>query len=287
MFEHPELCHLATAIEAAKGAIRLPPIEAQAADAPKLLSFAQQRLWFLDQFEGQASATYNMPMALRLSGALNVDALRHSLHWLLERHESLRYCFPAQDGQATVRILPMETFDGVFLNSTALTSKVLPIRDLRQLSPQSQQQEMQALATAHAVAPFDLAGGQLFKAELLLLDEHESVLLLNMHHIISDGWSMGVFMRDWQHAYAAFALGNEPSLPPLAIQYSDYAAWQRQWFQGEVLERQVAYWIRQLDGLPELLELPTDKPRPPQQSYRGGGILASLCRWRSARRWSP
>ena len=351
IFEHPELARLATAIDNARKTLVLPAIEAQAEGLPKVLSFAQQRLWFLNQFEGQGNATYNMPAALRLTGPLNVEALRHSLHWLLERHESLRSCFPAQEGQAAVHLLAMEalaalhvhdlrqlddfcaglppfakacpefaewgvqggfaaeTFmiaegnpnivelsrhsgmdrrnpdcrdannpyhpwslgsgdpcrnDGIFLKSTVLegTPPLTPLLQRGGL--------VQSLANAHAVAPFDLGQGPLFKADLLLLDDNQSVLLINMHHIVSDGWSLGVFMRDWQHAYAAFAAGSAPGLPPLAIQYSDYAAWQRQWFQGEVLENQVAYWARQLDGLPELLELPTDKPRPPQQSYRGG-----------------
>ena len=155
--------------------------------------------------------------------------------------------------------------------------------DLSALAPEHQPAEVQRLAHLHAMAPFDLASGPLFKAELLVLDGHESVLLLNMHHIVSDGWSLGVMLRDWQHAYAAFDQGGQPSLPPLPIHYSDYAAWQRQWLQGEVLESQVAYWAKQLDGLPELLELPTDKPRPPQQSYRGAHVTR-LCRWRSVKR---
>lgn len=255
MFEHPELSSLATAIEAAAGSIRLPAIEPQAADAPKVLSFAQQRLWFLNQFEDGNTATYNMPLALRLSGQLNVEALQQSLQWLVERHTGLQSYFPNLSGQAQLQIRAIEA---------------LRIQDLSRPASDQQTPEVHSLANAHAVAPFDLEQGPLFKADLLVLDEHQAVLLLNMHHIISDGWSMGVFMRDWQHAYTAFAEGDTPSLPELAIQYSDYAAWQRQWFQGEVLQQQIDYWTGQLKGLPELLELPTDKPRPPQQSYRGG-----------------
>ena len=254
MFDHPELSSLATAIEAAAGGIRLPAIEPQAADAPKVLSFAQQRLWFLNQFEDNSSATYNMPLALRLSGQLNVEALQQSLQWLVERHTGLRSYFPNLSGQAQLQVRAIEA---------------LKIHDLSQLASDEQEHEVQSLANAHAIAPFDLEQGPLFRADLLRLDDTEAVLLLNMHHIVSDGWSMGVFMRDWRHAYSAFAEGGEPSLPELAIQYSDYAAWQRQWFRGEVLHRQIDYWTAQLKGLPELLELPTDKPRPPQQSYQG------------------
>ena len=265
VFEHPQLARLAEAIDAASGTVPLPPIEARAADASKVLSFAQQRLWFLNQLEGHGSVTYNIPVALRLSGPLDAEALRHSLRWLLERHSSLRSCFPSQeDGQAQVRILPMEAINGV------------RVHDLSYLGPDAQHREVQAQADAHAVAPFDLGAGPLFKADLLQLNGSQSVLLLNMHHIVSDGWSMGVFMRDWQHAYTAFSTGEQPGLPPLAIQYSDYAYWQRQWLQGEALQQQTEYWAQKLMGLPELLELPTDKPRPPQQSHQGAHFTHSL-----------
>jgi amino acid adenylation domain-containing protein len=264
IFEHPQLSHLAKIIETATGSVRLPPIEVQANDSAKVLSFAQQRLWFLNQFEGNNSATYNMPEALQLSGQLDVEALQQSLHWMLERHASLRTCFPIQGGKAQVRILELEGIE------------VLKIHDLRELTPEWQSKEIQNRANRHAIEPFDLAQGPLFKADLLLLNEQQSVLLINMHHIISDGWSIGVFIRDWQHAYTAFAQGEQPSLPPLSIQYSDYAAWQRDWLQGDVLQQQVDYWHEQLKGAPELLELPTDKPRPHQQSYQGAYYAHSL-----------
>jgi amino acid adenylation domain-containing protein/thioester reductase-like protein len=264
VFDHPQLSSLAAAIDAAAGGIRLPAIEPQAADAAKVLSFAQQRLWFLNQFEGNNSATYNMPGALRLSGRLDVNALQQSLHWLIERHASLRCHFPNVSGQAQVQIRAIDA------------AEALQVHDLRSQPADVRKHEAQCMADNHAIAPFDLGQGPLFSADLLLVDETDAVLLLNMHHIISDGWSMGVFMRDWQHAYTAFAGGGEPNLTELAIQYSDYAAWQRQWFQGEVLQRQIDYWTGQLKGLPELLELPTDKPRPPQQSYRGAHFTRSL-----------
>jgi amino acid adenylation domain-containing protein len=257
VFEHPQLASLATAIEAATGTVRLPPIEVQPDDSPKMLSFAQQRLWFLNQFEENNSATYNMPAALQLSGRLDMAALQQSLLWLLERHASLRTYFPTKFGQASVQIQEIDQID------------VLQIHDLRHLSASDQNEEVQSRANRHAIEPFDLAQGPLFRASLLQLSELRSVLLLNMHHIISDGWSMGIFIRDFQHAYTAFIQGTQPSQSPLLIQYSDYAAWQRHWFIGSVLQQQVDYWHQQLAGCPELLELPTDKPRPPQQSYQG------------------
>jgi amino acid adenylation domain-containing protein len=261
VFEHPQLSELAAAIDAASGGIHLPAIAPQAADAPKVLSFAQQRLWFMDQFEGNNSATYNIPFALRLSGQLDVGTLQRSLQWLVDRHVGLRCHFPTLAGQAQLHIRAIEA---------------LQVQDLRPLPADDREREVLRLSNSHAVTPFDLGQGPLFKADLLRLDDTEAVLLLNMHHIVSDGWSMGVFMRDWQHAYAAFAGGDTPSLPELVIQYSDYAAWQRQWFQGEVLQRQIDYWTGQLKGMPELLELPTDKPRPAQQSYRGAHFAHSL-----------
>jgi amino acid adenylation domain-containing protein len=257
VFEAPKLSQLASQIEETTRDIQLPPISTQPASSKKVLSFAQQRLWFLNQFEDQSSATYNMPAALRLEGDLDLNALQQSLYWLIERHQTLRSTFPTLDGQAQVQIIPIEKID------------ILKIHDLTQLSTEAQQLEVQNRANHHAIEPYDLANGPLFRASLLLLSATDSVLLLNMHHIVSDGWSMGVLMKEWQHAYTAFAQGEQPSLPQLSIQYSDYAAWQREWLQGEILQQQVDYWREQLAGVPELLELPTDKPRPPQQSYQG------------------
>ena len=264
IFEHPQLSNLATAIEAAFGSICLPAIELQAADAPKVLSYAQQRLWFLNQLANNHSASYNEPYTLRLSGHLSIEALQQSLHWLVERHASLRSYFPTHDGQGQVKFHAIDSME------------VLRIHDLRQLAADVQQQEVQSLSHHHALTPFDLEQDALFKADLLRLDENQAVLLLNMHHIITDGWSIGVFMRDWQQTYSAFVQGKKPSLPPLKIQYSDYAAWQRQWLQGDILQRQVDYWTKQLAGIPELLELPTDKPRPPRQSYQGARYSRTL-----------
>ncbi|MCP4700169.1 MAG: AMP-binding protein, partial [Gammaproteobacteria bacterium] len=264
VFEHPQLSALAEAVDAAAGTVSLPRIKAQAEDSAQQLSFGQQRLWFLHQFEDSSNATYNMPAALQLSGELDTAALQQSLHWLQQRHAGLRSCFPTHGGKAEVRIRPLDNI------------RPLKIHDLRSLGDEEQRKEVQHQADSHAVAPFDLAEGPLFTADLLLLDEERSVLLLNMHHIISDGWSMSVFIRDWQQAYTAFARNAEPDPAPLLIQYSDYAAWQRDWLQGEVLQQQVDYWTGQLDSSPELLELPTDKPRPPQQSYRGAHYEQSL-----------
>ncbi|MCP4378608.1 MAG: amino acid adenylation domain-containing protein, partial [bacterium] len=264
VFEHPRLSRLATQIDAAAREVSVPPISPQPAASKPVLSYAQQRLWFLHQFEASDSATYNMPTALRLQGDLDVAAFQSSLSWVLQRHDSLRTIFPTQQGHASVQIVDLEDLD------------VVVIHDVTNLSSTAQAVEVQHRANRHAVAPFDLAWGPLFKVELLLLDPQQSVVLLNLHHIISDDWSEGIFIRDWQHAYTAFARGEQPSLPSLAIQYSDYAAWQREWLQGDLLQHHVAYWRGQLTGAPELLELPTDNPRPPQQSYQGAQYARHL-----------
>ncbi|MBW4592863.1 MAG: amino acid adenylation domain-containing protein [Brasilonema angustatum HA4187-MV1] len=258
VFEQSVLSELATVIDKAAFGFTLPPITPQPENEAKTLSFAQSRLWFLAQLEGKGtSATYNMSAALQLDGNLCIKALRASFEYLLERHAILRTYFPALEGEAQVVVKNLEDIE------------VLEIVDLRE-APQPQEEIVQRLVDTHAQEPFDLNTGPLFKAKLLQLSEQKNVLLLNMHHIISDGWSMGVFKREWEQAYAAFAAGNTPHLSPLPIQYSDYAAWQRSWLQGEVLERQENYWKQQLGDAPRLLDLPTDHPRPAQQSYQGG-----------------
>ncbi|WP_341528317.1 amino acid adenylation domain-containing protein [Nostoc sp. UHCC 0302] len=243
----------------------LPTITPQPENAPKTLSFSQSRLWFLAQLEGTGtSATYNMSTALQLDGNLNIEALRASFDYLLDRHAILRTYFPALEGEAQVVVKNPEDIE------------VLAITDLRELAPQTQAETVQRLSDTHAQEPFDLNTGPLFKAKLLQLGEQKNVLLINMHHIISDGWSMGVFKREWEQAYSAFAAGETPNLSPLPIQYSDYAAWQRNWLQGEILESQENYWKQQLGDAPRLLDLPTDHPRPAQQSYQGGREEYSL-----------
>ncbi|ODG96163.1 non-ribosomal peptide synthetase [Nostoc sp. KVJ20] len=259
VFEQSVLSDLATEIDKAASVIALPPITPQPENAPKNLSFAQSRLWFLAQLEDTGtSATYNMSTALELEGKLNIEALRASFDYLLDRHAILRTYFPALEGEAQVAVQNLDDIE------------VLAITDLQSLNPQTQAETVQRLSDNHAQEPFDLNTGPLFKAKLLQLGEQKNVLLINMHHIISDGWSMGVFKREWEQTYAAFAAGNAPNLSPLPIQYSDYAAWQRNWLQGEILENQENYWKQQLGDAPRLLDLPTDHPRPAQQSYQGG-----------------
>ncbi|MBC1194194.1 amino acid adenylation domain-containing protein [Microcystis aeruginosa BLCCF158] len=259
IFEQSILAELATAIEQENKAISLPPLTPQPPQEPKVLSFAQSRLWFMAQLEGDGtSLTYNMPTALQLEGKLNLAALRNSFEYLLSRHTILRTSFPLQSGEPQILV------------HNAKDINVLEILDLQELDSQSQTQTVQELIDSDAQYAFDLSKGPLFKAKLLQLNPEKNVLLLNMHHIISDGWSMGVFKNEWEKAYDAFNAGNTPNLAPLPIQYSDYAVWQRHWLIGEVLENQENYWKKQLKDAPKLLDLPTDYPRPAKPSYQGG-----------------
>ncbi|CAD5973895.1 amino acid adenylation domain-containing protein [Planktothrix agardhii] len=232
-------------------------------NALKQLSFAQQRLWFLGKME-PSNASYNMSMGLQLEGKLDVNALSESLAYVINRHESLRMYFPTMEGQPQIRIKKIENFN------------VLSIQDLSNLDQLTQSVTVETLINNNVQEPFNLNTGPLFKAKLLQLKDNQFILLLNMHHISSDGWSMGIFIRELRHAYLAFSQGQKPSLEPLPIQYSDFATWQRNWLQGEVLETQINYWKKQLKDAPQRLELPADHPRPPIQSYRGSHYSQTL-----------
>lgn len=262
LFESPTIAGLAVCIESAlrsQQRLQIPDLKPVPRQGDLELSFAQQRLWFLDQLE-PGSANYNVPAAYRLIGKLNVPALEKSLIEIVRRHESLRTVFVAMgDHPAQVIISPQ----------SETIASLLRIVDLRKAAPAEREGEMLRLAAQDARQPFDLCRGPLLRATLLCLDDQEHVLLLCMHHIISDDWSHGVFIREWSTLYTALAAGRSVSLPPLPIQYADFAAWQRAWLQGEFLEAQLAYWRRQLDGAPAILELPTDRPRPAVQSQRG------------------
>ncbi|MBD2385754.1 non-ribosomal peptide synthetase [Cylindrospermum sp. FACHB-282] len=219
------------------------------------LSFAQERLWFLDQFQPN-QPLYNEPTVLRLKGALNVVALVQTLNEILRRHEALRTTFCVLAGQPSQVIAPSLTLD-------------LPIVDIQSLPPKERETEAQRLATEEAQLPFDLSQGPLVRVTLLKLGATEYLLLWTMHHIVCDGWSFGVIIRELMALYQSFAQGQPSPLPELPIQYADFALWQRQWLQKEVLDAQVSYWKRQLSNGPKLLDLMTDRPRPVVQSYSG------------------
>jgi len=227
--------------------------------APAPLSFAQQRLWFLDQLV-PGSTAYNMPSPVRIRGLLDVTTLERSLDAIMRRHDTLRTTFATVDEQP-VQIIAAPAPDDALL--------ALPLIDLQAFPELEREIAIQRLATEEARRSFDLAHGPLVRAALLRLDDQDHVLLLTMHHIISDGWSVQVFIREIIALYAAIAAGQPSPLPALPIQYADFAVWQRAWLQGEVLNAQLDYWRKQLSGSLALLELPTDRPRPSVQSFRG------------------
>jgi hypothetical protein len=224
-------------------------------------SFAQQRLWFLDQLE-PGSASYNMPAAVRLVGALDVSALERALNEIVRRHEVLRTTFGSEDG------IPFQVI------ASELTVP-LPLRDLTHLPEAQRESEMLHGIDQEVRRPFDLARGPLLRAALWRLGEQEHVVSVTMHHVISDAWSIGVFVRETAELYDAFAHGRPSRLPELSLQYADFAIWQRGWLQGEVLQAQLDYWAERLAGVP-VLELPADRPRVAMPSRRGGTRSAIL-----------
>ncbi|HET6314002.1 MAG TPA: amino acid adenylation domain-containing protein, partial [Chloroflexia bacterium] len=258
IFETPTVAKLGESIEAAlKGgsAAPAPPVQRVQHTGDLPLSFAQQRLWFLDQWM-PASAAYNIPVVMRLNGPLHEDALKASINAIVGRHEALRTSFTVVGDRPAQVIAP--TLD-----------VPVPLADLSGLPGEARQVEAQRRVKEEAQRPFDLARGPLLRANLLRLGEREHLLVLVMHHIVSDGWSMSVLTEELAELYRAFAAGEEPSLPELPVQYADYALWQRGWLQGDALQAQLDYWKGQLAGAPSAIELPTDRPRSPMLSYRG------------------
>jgi amino acid adenylation domain-containing protein len=219
------------------------------------LSFAQERLWFLNQLEG-SSATYNMPGAIRISGNLDINALQQALLEIVRRHEVLCTSFHTVNGTPRQVIHPQATMN-------------INVVNLKQLEVTGRETVLQQQAQQEANIPFDLEVAPLIRCSLLQLDATEYVLLLTMHHIVSDSWSIGVFIKELFTLYQAFCAGEPSPLAALPIQYTDFAVWQRQWLSGEVIETQLNYWQQQLAGAPELLQLPTNRPRPRVQTYRG------------------
>jgi amino acid adenylation domain-containing protein len=234
----------------------------RAHDGPAPLSFAQQRLWFLAQFERDSFA-YHISLALRLRGELDVDALERALTEVCSRHESLRTVFTEVDGEPSQRVLSSQP--------------VALLRvDLSSTPPGEKLVTAERAAKEEAHRPFDLSTGPVARFALLRLSEGEHWLLATFHHIVADGWSLGVFQDELLASYAARARGETPALAELAIQYADYAVWQRKLLSEDALASKLAYWRQRLDGAPSLLQLPTDRPRPSIQSYRGAHFRAVL-----------
>jgi amino acid adenylation domain-containing protein len=266
LFEKPTVAGQAESIDSyLKAGTRLSemPILRIPRDSNLPLSFAQQRLWILNQLERE-SPHYNMPATVRLSGTLNVQALEQTISEIVRRHEALRTVFPAVDSRPVQIILP----------ATAMKLRML---DISHLAEAEREVEARRLTAVEFRQPFALASGPLVRAMLVKVREQEHIAIFTMHHIVCDGWSMGIIMREVAQLYRNFVKGEPSSIPDLTFQYADFAAWQRQQMQGEILDAHLSYWQRRLADLSEL-RLPTDYPRPQTPSYSGGHNPVSLPR---------
>ncbi|HEX4961846.1 MAG TPA: amino acid adenylation domain-containing protein [Thermoanaerobaculia bacterium] len=268
VFEEPTLAGLASRIDRAswEGAglesASIPPLRPAPRDRDLPLSFAQQRLWFLDQLEPRSSA-YNVPTAVRLRGELGVPVLSRVFGEIVRRHEVLRTTFATVRGDA-VQVIGLAG------------PQALPILDLQALPPAARELEALQQVWEESRLPFDLAQGPLLRTTLLRLGPEDHVLLVTLHHIVSDGWSIEILIREVAVLYRALRLDEPSPLPELPVQYADFAVWQRAWLSGEAMERHLDFWKRQLVGAPSVIDLSTDRPRPPVMSYRGASHRFAL-----------
>jgi amino acid adenylation domain-containing protein len=265
LFEAPLLAAFAERVDAAvrqaAGTFAPPLVPAGGEDLP--LSFAQERLWFIDRLQPE-NPVYNMPFALRMRGGLDAPSLERAVGEVVRRHAALRTRFAVVDGRPVQRIEGAEGFRLPLVDLTTLTTN------------EGREEDLSRRITEWSAAPFDLEHGPLFRARLLRLADDDHVLLVGMHHVVSDGWSMGVFWRELTVLYRSFAAGEPSPLPELPIQYADFAVWQRAWLSGDALQRQVSWWADHLAGAPALLALPTDRPRPATQSHRGDAFTFTI-----------
>ncbi|MGA2228491.1 MAG: amino acid adenylation domain-containing protein, partial [Syntrophobacteraceae bacterium] len=265
LFQHPTIASLANYLagqqpdQLSVGSEQIRPVS-RGRDLE--LSFAQQRLWFLNQLEPD-SVAYNLSGGVKLKGRLRVDILNQSLSEIILRHETLRTTFHEKDGKPIQVISPPSGLD-------------IPVIDLHLQSGADRQAEIDQIIRKQAQDPFDLSKGPLLRSVLLRLDQEEHILLLTMQHIITDGWSYSIFASELETLYTAFSQGKPSPLPAPAIQYADFAYWQREWLQGEVLDAQLGYWKKQLSPEPPALQLPTDRPRPAVQTHRGAHLPINL-----------
>jgi len=260
VFEAPSVGQLNSRLS--EGVATSSPLAAQTRPEWLPLSHAQERLWFIDRLEG-TSAEYNMPEALRLLGDLNLEALERTINVIVERHENLRTHFAEVDGMPVQMIRPELRI-------------AVPVADLSRLTGRDQEHEVDEAVCYESSHPFDLSRGPLLRMRLLRLGDREHVLLRTMHHIMSDGWSQGVFNSEFMVLYEAFQQGLENPLKPLPVQYADFALWQRRELGNGALDDGLAYWKKQLTGIPERLELPTDRPRPVVQTFDGEAVHVTL-----------
>ncbi|HEY6350085.1 MAG TPA: amino acid adenylation domain-containing protein [Candidatus Angelobacter sp.] len=260
IFEAPTVTALAEEIEKRQGAAskaQVAPIQRADRNCELPLSYAQERLWFLDQLQ-PGNVAYNVPFGLKLHGELNRNALRQSLAEMVRRHEVLRSSFPTRDGVPVQRIVAELNFQ-------------VEEADLRHLTQEQRRPEVYRLITETVEQPFDLSTGPLLRARILQTGDQDHLVLVTVHHIVSDGWSVGIMTRELGALYGGYSAGKNPQLPELPIQYADYAFWQREWLRGEVLEEQIGYWKKQLACL-QVLELPPDRHVPTGVATRSGGF---------------
>ncbi|NKI69948.1 amino acid adenylation domain-containing protein, partial [Collimonas pratensis] len=262
VFMHPFLAGFATAVSGSEANVRPAMTTIYGAEREQL-SFAQQRLWFLEQM-GEVRQAYHVPLGLQLNGELDRVALVQALERLVFRHEALRTSFVAAEGQGALQRVAAADISHFHLQEHDLRHH--PERDA----------ERERMIAEEATAPFDLAQGPLIRGRLLQETRTQHTLLITLHHIVSDGWSIAVLLDEISALYSAYRQGEHDPLPPLTVQYPDYAAWQRRWMSGAVLEQQTAYWKENLAGAPTLLELPTDYSRPLQQDYAGAQVATAL-----------
>ncbi|RYF09597.1 MAG: hypothetical protein EOO40_06635, partial [Deltaproteobacteria bacterium] len=279
-FEATTVEALATRLDKAKhGKTRA--LRRASSDTSRPLSFAQQRLWFIDKLD-PGSPLYNIPVAVRLDGTLRQDVLEKALREISRRHEALRTTFAQEQDQA-IQVIHAEV------------EVPLEVVDLQEFAPSQMEVEVRRRVEQEVLKPFNLKTGPLIRALLVTLGAQEHVLALTTHHIVSDAWSLGVLVREVSALYAAFAEGHASPLPALPVQYVDYALWQQQTLRGEVLQREVEHWKQKLAGAPPVLELPTDRPRPAVRGEAGGvaGVDSGFfrksnrpMRWLRERGWS-
>jgi len=264
-FESPNIAELAWAVEESlkmKQSLIAPPIRPSAKAATYPLSFAQQRLWLLDQIR-PGEATYNVPVAIRLRGQFSLETLSRTLTEIRRRHEVLRTVFDLEDGQPVQKILPAEPMP-------------FSVVDCHHLGETERESLAERLVAEEIQKTIDLRKSPVLPVKVLKLSQEDHIVIVVLHHIVADGWSMGVLVKEVMALYTAYSEDSPSPLPELEIQYADYAVWEREWLQGEVLDRKLDYWREQLAGAPSVLELPTSHPRPITQSHRGASLSIVL-----------
>jgi amino acid adenylation domain-containing protein len=257
VFNNPRLSDFVRKLESANRS-DLPPIMHVECERGLPLSYAQQRLWFLAQMEGVSEA-YHMPFGVQLKGQLDVAALRRALDRIVARHEVLRTTFHLQDGETVQRIRPAE-------------ESAFQLVEYDLSGTEDRQEKLKAWIEDEFGKKFDLETGPLIRGRLIRQSQDEYILLINMHHIVSDGWSIGILLSEFSALYESFRQGGEDPLPELEAQYADYAVWQRKWMEGRILQSQAEYWKETLAGAPAVLALPIDYPRPAQQEHSGSAV---------------